>query len=259
MISSLLWPAGGAPGALGIRSPWVDARIRPIEGVAEALAGQEHRRFIKTHSPANTIPLDPSVRYVTVYRSAPDALVSWGNHRAKLNPTHVELSNELCAADGIAPIPLQFEGDYDVLFDEWSMYCSPAIHLASWWTYRKEPNVLLLHYADMLADLPHNMRRIAEFLDIDVPEACWPAVVDRCRLDAMREAADRSGRMDQGFDGGARAFFYKGGNGRGTELLSSAQLSRCEQHCSELLADDALVWLPSGSMVSGIDPATTAA
>ena len=39
-------------------------------------------------------------------------------------------------------------------------------HLASWWEQRNNPDVLLLCYEDMVADLPNTVRRVAAFMDI---------------------------------------------------------------------------------------------
>ena len=249
MLLSLLWPDGDPPGTLTELSPWVDSRIRPIDEITERLDAQTHRRFIKTHSPGHTTPFSPHLRYLLVYREPADALVSWGNHRATMRPFAMETFNELAAADGLEPLPLQFEGDYDVLFEEWSAYCSPARHLAGWWERRDEPNVLMLHYADLMTDLQFDMRRIAAFTGIDVPDAAWAAVVERCRIDAMRETARSSWDMDRGFEGGADAFFNKGGNGRGEQLLTPEQRRRVRAHCEGLLPPEAVAWLSEGGPV----------
>lgn len=248
IVSSLLWPDGDAPGMLGERSPWVDVKFAPIAETAATLAAQQHRRFIKTHSPGDCVPFDSDVHYVVVSRSAPDALVSWGNHRAAMHPEITAMLNDLAAADGLEPLPLTFDGDSDELFDEWTWCCSPARHLASWWPRRHLPNVMLLHYADMYADLDGWMRQIAAFLDIDIEPDQWPEVVDRCRLAEMREAARATGRMERGFNGGADAFFHRGGNGRGRELLSDAQIDRCTAHCAEHLIPEAVDFLQRGAV-----------
>ena len=39
-----------------------------------------------------------------------------------------------------------------------------------WWAIRDLPNVLLLHFAELKADLPGQIRRIAAFLDIPIDE-----------------------------------------------------------------------------------------
>lgn len=249
MVLSMLWPGGDAPGPLGELSPWVDSRRAPIADVRDALGDQPHRRFIKTHSPGDTTPFSRSVSYLTVYRDPADALVSWGNHRAKMRPPVIASFNQMAAADGLDPLPLTFEGDYDVLLDEWTAYCSPARHLAGWWDRRHEPNVLMLHYADLSTDLHFDMRRIAAFTGIDVPDDRWPEVVERCRIDAMRETARASWGLDRGFEGGADSFFNKGISGRGAQLLRDDQLTRIRSHCEELLPPDAVAWLYGGGPV----------
>lgn len=254
IVSSLLWPDGDAPGALFDRSPWVDMRLWPVESIAEGLADQRHRRFIKTHSPADTIPISDSVRYVTVYRSAPDALVSWGNHRSTMRAEFVSALNDLAAADGVDPIPESFDGDYEVLLQEWVAAWSPAVHLPSWWTLRNEPNVLLVHYTDLFADMPGEMRRVADFLGVHVAEESWDAVLDRCQIGSMREEARTGGHHELGFQGGADSFFHKGGSGRGRQLLTPEQVERCEQHCADLLTRAQLHWLESGSIAGGLRP-----
>ncbi len=52
--------------------------------------------------------------------------------------------------------------------------------MRSWWEVRRLPNVLMVHYADLKADLPSQMRRIAEFLEISVDEAQWDTIVEHC-------------------------------------------------------------------------------
>ena len=249
MLLSMLWPDGDPPGTLSELSPWVDSRRTPIADLQDHLASQTHRRFIKTHSPGDTTPFSPAASYLTVHRDPADALVSWGNHRAKMRAPVMESFNEMAAADGLDPLPLQFEGDYDVLLDEWTAYCSPARHLAGWWDRRHEPNVLMLHYADLSTDLGFDMRRIAAFTDIEVPDAAWPEVVERCRIDAMRETARTTWEIERGFEGGADSFFNKGGSGRGAEVLSDAQLTCVRSHCEDLLPPEAVTWLYEGGPV----------
>ena len=60
--------------------------------------------------------------------------------------------------------------------DGWP-YWSHHYHAASFWPYRRLPNLLAVHFNDLLADLPGQMRRVAGFLGIDVSEEDWPALV----------------------------------------------------------------------------------
>src|ERR1019366_1966782 len=50
-------------------------------------------------------------------------------------------------------------------------------HLSDAWERRSEPNIMLIHYDDLSADLNGQMRRIADQLGITVPEQTWPSLV----------------------------------------------------------------------------------
>jgi aryl sulfotransferase len=253
IVTALLWPAGDAPDAFSSLSPWVDFRIPQIDELRTRLEAQDHRRFLKTHTSAAAFPVDTDGRTIVVYRDGRDALVSWGNHRAKMRPEVVEMLNNEAAVDGVAPLPPVWGGDMDQLFDEWVTDCSPIDHLAGWWPLRHEPFVLFVHYNDLSADLAGEMRRIAEFLDLEVAEEQWPSVVGRCRIDSMRSEAASAGLHDLGFVGGAESFFHQGTNGRWRGVLTDAQLSRYDDLVAELDAD-AAEWLERGSLALGHRP-----
>tara|TARA_B110000211_G_scaffold194785_1_gene223130 strand:+ start:1061 stop:1630 length:570 start_codon:yes stop_codon:yes gene_type:complete len=60
-------------------------------------------------------------------------------------------------------------------------------HLASWWEQRNNPNVLLLCYEDMLADLPGTVRRVAAFMDIPLDDVLFARVVGQASRQFMLE------------------------------------------------------------------------
>jgi len=254
IVASLLWPDGDAPSGIGELSPWIEMQAIPIDDLAAQVAAQTHRRFLKSHSPGDCIPLAEDGKYIVVYRDGRDALVSWSNHRAKMRPEVVEIINNAAATHaGLEPLCNPWDGDMDVLFDEWATNCSPTTHLASWWPLRQEPFVLFVHYADLLADLRGEMQRIAGFLDLQVSDDQWPAVVERCHIDSMRDAAHEEGHIDFAFDGGASSFFNQGVNGRWEGVLSEPQLERYAAMVAEL-PDDAAAWLEHGSLGVGERP-----
>jgi aryl sulfotransferase len=254
IVASLLWPDGDAPAPAFDLAPWVDARTGPVEDVLAALDGLTHRRMIKSHSPADCVPVFTACRYLAVYRDARDALVSWANHRHHMRPEVVEVLNARAAVDGVAPWPPVWDGDLDTLFDEWVDWGTPMEHLATWWPLRHEPFVLLVHYADLVADLDGEMRRIADFLDLRVPADRWDDVVRRCRFDAMQASHEASPVLSKAFDEGARSFFHRGTSGRGQEVLTEAQQRRHAALVRALLPEDAARWLERGSLASGRRP-----
>ena len=254
IVASLLWPDGDAPAGIGELSPWIDMQVTPLDDLVAMVAAQSHRRFLKSHSPGDCIPLAEDGRYIVVYRDGRDALVSWSNHRARMRPEVMEIINRAAAINvGLEPLANPWDGDMDVLFDEWSADCSPTTHLASWWPLRDEPFVLFVHYNDLLADLRGEMRRIADFLDLEVSDEQWPTVVGRCHIDSMRSAADEEGHIDFAFVGGASSFFNQGVNGRWEGILSDRQLERYAEMVAQL-PDDAAAWLEWGSLGLGRRP-----
>ena len=50
-------------------------------------------------------------------------------------------------------------------------------HLASWWEQRADPNVLLLCYEDMKADLPRTVQTVAQFIGVELDTELFEIVV----------------------------------------------------------------------------------
>lgn len=254
VVGSLLRWSDDDLGGVFRGTAWPEFRADSVEALIDRLEAIDGRRSLKTHSPADCIPVaDEDVCYVLVYRHGPDAFASWTNHRARFSLEALALLNERAARDGLAPWPT-YEGDVAGLFEEWQRDCNPVCHLATWWPLREQANVLFVHYADLTADLDAEMRRVAQHLAVEVPADRWSTIVERCRLASMRSTATRSGELDWAFDGGADAFFYKGGHDRGEQVLDDDLTVRYQQMTSALPAD-AADWLAAGTRKTGIQPA----
>jgi aryl sulfotransferase len=129
--------------------------------------------------------------------------------------------------------------------DGWPFW-SHHYHAASFWQFRHLPNLLLVHYNDLLANLADEMRRIANFVDIDVPAKQWPILVDAARFEAMKREADRIlGDMSPAFKDGTAAFIHKGVNGRWKKVLGPKDLLLYER-AAATLDPDLRSWLESG-------------
>ena len=81
--------------------------------------------------------------------------------------------------------------------------------IATYWERQRQSNLLFVHYNDLKSDLSGEMHRIADFLDIAVPEALWDDVVGRCTFESMRTNSDKVGPFDMMFEGGAEGFLFK--------------------------------------------------
>jgi aryl sulfotransferase len=104
-----------------------------------------------------------------------------------------------------------------------------------------------VHYNDLLADLEGEMRSIAAWLGIEVPEARWPHVVDACRFETVKRDPEKVvGDMSWSFQGGAQTFVHKGTNGRWRDALTAADLALYEEAVKRMLAPDCARWLERG-------------
>jgi hypothetical protein len=130
-------------------------------------------------------------------------------------------------------------------------YWSHLHHCRTWWEFRQLPNILLVHHADLLADLEGQMRRVANYLGADVPAARWPHVVNACTFESMkRDAQNDSDEMEQVWKGGAQTFFFKGTNGRWRDVLSAEDLTLYEHAVQRALTADCARWLERGGGAS---------
>lgn len=64
-------------------------------------------------------------------------------------------------------------------------------HLRSWWEVREQPQVLLLCYEAMTADLPGTVRKVANFIGVDLDDELLAIVVRQSSLDFMLAYKDR--------------------------------------------------------------------
>jgi len=257
IMSLLVFGAGPLPEPLSTLSPWIDRAFQgDVADMVSTIDAQTHQRFFKSHLPLDALVYDATVRYIYVGRDTRDVFMSAFNHYSG----YTELTYSLLDAAGgaLGPMPrcpatereLWAEWMTRSLFD-WESdgwpFWSHHHHAASFWPFRDLPNVLLVHYADLLADLEGQMRRVAEFTGIDVAEDDWPALVDAARFDTMKQEAIRNGEsLKLVFEGGADRFFYKGTNGRWRDVLTEGDLALYETAAAEL-DPELRAWLETGS------------
>jgi aryl sulfotransferase len=243
IVVTLLFPAGDAPGPVVEIAPWIDARFYPIDELITRLDAQEHRRSIKTHTPADGIPWHPDASYIVVGRDGRDAFMSFVNHLRNMRPDRVGDLAGSAIEEGIELGEMPALDDEHAFFAQWLEGGDLFHHIDTFWAHHGEPNVLFAHYDDMTADLEGEMRRVAAFLELDIDEDLWPAMVERCTFASMKARPDEIGPFDQLFVGGADSFLYKGTNGRWRDVLTADEVAAYDRRVAELLPPDAVTWL----------------
>src|SRR5262249_20278011 len=144
-----------------------------------ALGAQTHRRMMKTHLPVDALRFEPQAKYVYIARDGRDVVWSFHHHHSTANDLWYQVINDTPGRVG-PPID---KPDPDIHryfltwlerdgFPLWSFW----ENIASWWAIRDLPNVHLMHFANLKADLPGEMRKLAAFLDIDIAESQWPTI-----------------------------------------------------------------------------------
>lgn len=244
-------------------APWVDGRfVMPIEETLALIEAQTHRRFLKSHLPFDALPAYDEVSYVHVARNGLDAFMSWHNH--SLRYKRHELLDKIGLADETIgrpyPRPKQNPREF---FRDWidgRTDFDAASFLAaesSFWAARREANVLLVHYNDLLADLDGEMRRIAAFLSIDIPDTIWPALVQAATFDAMkRDGEALIPHANAAWEGGHAGFLHSGKNERWLDALSEAEIALYRERAQKELPAALSRWLSAGRLASA-DPRTT--
>jgi aryl sulfotransferase len=127
----------------------------------------------------------------------------------------------------------------------------------SWWEVRNRPNVLLVHYNDLKADLSREMRRIADFLDISAGPDLWPDVVAAASFEAMRRDGETLMANVAGiFRDGSRRFFHKGTNERWRGIFREDDLALYDAKVEAMFSPACARWVAEGRLKAG-DPRST--
>lgn len=233
-------------------SPWLDLRV---PGKAEKLAAveaQTHRRFLKTHLPVDALVFSPKAKYIFVARDGRDVVWSMFNHHSRANAMWYEILNDTPGRHG-GPIepPTSSVRQYfhDWLDQDGFPFWPFWENVRSWWNLRNLPNVLLVHFSALKADLPGEIFRIARFLDIEIDEATVPAILEHCSFDWMKANAAKAAPLGGVFwDGGAETFIHKGNNGRWKDVLTAADNLKYGERAHLELGPEAAHWLATGRL-----------
>lgn len=248
-------------------TPWLDANFAPIEDVLELLDSLENRRYIKTHLPLDGLRFLDEIKYIFVGRDGPDVFMSMWNHWHNMTPEAIEQLNN--AEDREGPeLPFPPE-EIQPAFDEWLNrgsftwesngfpFWSHLHHARSWWDYRHLPNILFVHFEDLLRDLDGEMRRISTFLDIPVDEKVWPSLVEGVTFKSMKANA---GHMAPGATHetwkDTSNFFHKGTNKHWIGVLTDQQIEQYRNLARKEMGEELANWLEHGGRVEAPIAAT---
>lgn len=246
------------PAPLEQLSPWIDMLNRPVEEVHAVLGAQTHRRIIKTHTPLDGVPVRDDVHYVVVGRGPRDVAISWDHHLANLDigrmlelrATAVDPDDDL-----FPPLPEIPEDAADrfqqfIHSDDDGMLNLADVlhHLSVAWERRCQPNVHLVHYSDLLADLPGELWRLGRALGFDITPERAAELARHAEIEEMRiRATEVVPSASMGLWRDASRFIRTGGRGEWQALATPADDDRYQRRVSSLVADDVARWVHDGA------------
>lgn len=246
--------------------PWLDATFfAPIEADLANLEAQTHRRAVKSHLPFDSLPIYEGMKYIHVARDGRDACFSFHNHMQGMT----EVAQGMIGAQATDP---RFKPPAPTPDDPREFYLNWISEAEAWereefgvdlpffefemtyWRERKRPNLLLVHYNDLKADLAGEMARISAFLEIDTPPALLKDLAAAAEFSAMKsQGADLLPALNMVFDRGHDRFLNKGTNGRWKDSLTNEDLSRFDRLAHAKFTPSARAWIEGGRLAAG-DP-----
>ncbi|MDH3653927.1 MAG: sulfotransferase domain-containing protein [Myxococcales bacterium] len=197
-------------------SPWFERSLAIGELRASDLERFPSPRIFKSHLPREWLP--DGARYIYVERDGLDVLLSYFHfYRAYLG----------------------FEGsldDFHRRFIEGRLqYGSWFDHVAGWHARASDPDLLIVHYENLLSDRKASIRGIVEFLGWDRDERCVDRAVIESSFDAMKKRESvfdhaRALLLERGVS--PESFLRAGESGRGADAVTDAQAREIRERSS---------------------------
>ncbi|KAA1421719.1 sulfotransferase domain-containing protein [Nocardioides humilatus] len=264
LVALLVFDGPDLPDRLGVVSPWLDAEFTPLPVLHERLAAQRHRRFIKTHVPLDGLPLDDRVTYVVVGRDPRDVWLSMQGHRD--NTDYDQVLPALAASIGADELQRRAATapSYDTFGEGVAApvgTCQTSVHpafvlhhLNVAWERRDDAGVVLLHYADLQADLVGELARLARALGFDLDDDRIRALAAHAGIDRMRARADDlAPETDHPMWKRGADFFRSGRMGEWATAFSPDDLRAYDARARQLHPDEAfLSWAHGGRRAAPI-------
>ena len=240
--------------SLSATSPWLDSSWGDHPKMLAMLREQRdagQRRVIKSHVPADALPIAAEARYLFVGRNGKDLGVSFHNYLKQFSPETMAAINRIHTERTGDTTPLVIPDSMQEFFDRWLSTggygcCDLFDVVRSWWQHKDEPNVLLVHYRRLKEDLRGQIVRIAAFIDVDPAQLRIDRIEEHCGFGYMRARAEQMAPFGGAHMNDPKAFFHKGPARDFRGELTPAQIERFDRMALEKLGADCARWLETG-------------
>src|SRR6185437_6665238 len=198
------------------------------------------RRVMKSHVPADAVPIAAEARYLFIGRNGKDLGISFHNYLKQFSAETMETINRVHAEWSGDATALVIPGDMRTFFDLWlendGWGCCDLFGIVkSWWARRHLPNVLLVHYQRLLSDLGGEVARIARFIGVDPAGLRMDRILEHASFGYMRARAERMAPFGGAHMDDPKAFFHKGPARDFRSELTPQQIERFDRLALEKL------------------------
>lgn len=177
-------------------------------------------RLIKTHAPAQAVPVNDAAKYITVIRDPKEVLVSMYHW---------------------APQAFAFIGLQSGTPDEWvEKFLKKQIpggwwaqHTASWWALRHKANVYIVPFNQLKADTSGQIDAVSAFLGVALSPAQRQLVLEKASFEYMKAINHKFSPIIG--DTGMMDIVRQGKTGTGDELFTPEQLDKVDAFCKREL------------------------
>uniref|UniRef100_A0A670KAR0 Sulfotransferase n=1 Tax=Podarcis muralis TaxID=64176 RepID=A0A670KAR0_PODMU len=189
-------------------------------------------RTLKSHLPVPLLPpsfWEQNCKIIYVARNAKDNAVSYF-HFHRMNKGMPE------------------PGNWDEFLENFLMgkiaWGSWFDHVRGWWEAKERYQILYLFYEDMKEDPAREIRKVAQFLGLQLPDQVVNQIVQHTMFENMQvnPMTNYSSIPSLIFDQTVSPFMRKGTVGDWKEHFTAAQSKRFDDACLRLLGDSSLVF-----------------
>ncbi|XP_076821596.1 amine sulfotransferase-like [Clavelina lepadiformis] len=175
------------------------------------------RRIMGSHLPAELVNVDritkANAKIVYVYRNPKDQIVSWLKFASKLPVVNEEPMKSMLNSGWDKYFEHVVAGDFPMNMKPGQWYPD---HILGWYKHRDNKNVHFACFEEMKQDLPREIKKLADFLDVSLSNDEVDKITEACTFANMKKniATDGSNRskildinMRKGEVGGWKNYF----------------------------------------------------
>lgn len=254
IISQLVFK-GNFNGKMNNVSIWLDTlRNLNEEEIIELIEKQEHRRFLKTHSPASIVlnNRNKNTKYIFITRDFRDVVWSFYNHF--INSKYVVRENNEFT-DTIRRMknssnPYEFWNitmeniDFFKKCKSYKIIWSYFHTIKTWLEHKNNDNILILHFNDLKKDLKGNINKISEFLGYDYNEEIMNEVYKKSTFEWMKGNSKKCAPLL--FKNNSSNFINKGTNKRWKNSLTQDDILKYKNLIKSFFNENEINWVENG-------------